>query len=761
MAIPKGAASATPVEPSLVARLTGAVQYAVTGKLPVWMSPQEPMVPVVQGPESASVLGRRFDFPIGYNQRVTPRQEEAVSFTQMRGLADGYDLMRLVIETRKDQMEKLKWSIKPKDEKATPDSRCAQVHDFLQLPDKEHGWGTWLRMILEDLFVIDAPTIYIRKTRGGQLYALEPLDGSTVKRVIDEFGRTPMLPAPAYQQILKGVPVINYNREELIYLPRNIRTHKVYGYSPVEQVITTVNIAIRRQLFQLNYYTEGNIPEALMSTPAEWQPDQVAQFQAYWDNFMEGDMAARRHMKFVPDGLKMIETKAPILKDEYDEWLARVICYAFSISPQAFTKQMNRATAETAQEAALEEGLQPVMQWVKNLIDVVIVSQFGFTDIEFDWSVEKSIDPTAQAKIIDTKVRNGTLTINEARALDGNEPVDGGDEPIIITATGAVALKDALEQSANAPQVQLQAAQMHADAAAQANNTPAGNPGTKKPVAGKKPPANAEKIEKKKSIDRDRASIVKLRSGLQAQVLDFFKDQAPKIAKQVVKAKIELFGKSEAEKDPHHVVDSLDFSEWSDLPATVGPALIKIAQDGATEALAQIGVEFDESALDQVNQSALDWAEGRAAQWVGMSKDENGDMVPNQNESWQIDESTRSMLQGDVTKAIAEGWSNDELAKAITENYAFSDARAQTIARTETAFADVQGNLLAYKQSGVVSGKQWLADADCCDDCQELDGEEVDLDESFSDGSDGPPAHVNCRCDFLPILNDQNSEDDA
>ncbi|MGN8097172.1 hypothetical protein [Methylobacterium sp. 22177] len=50
----------------------------------------------------AEVAGRRFDYPPGYNLNTTARAYEPVSFAQLRRLADGYDLLRLVIETRKD-----------------------------------------------------------------------------------------------------------------------------------------------------------------------------------------------------------------------------------------------------------------------------------------------------------------------------------------------------------------------------------------------------------------------------------------------------------------------------------------------------------------------------------------------------------------------------------------------------------------------------------------------------------------------------------
>src|SRR5690606_20846326 len=111
---------------------------------------------------------------------------------------------------------------------------------------------------------------------------------------------------------------------ELLYLMRNRRVHRVYGFSHVEQVITTVLIGLRRQLYQLQYYTEGNIPEALAMVPETWSLDQIKSFQVYWDTMLEGDTAQRRHMKFIPHGLEYYPTKEPKLHDEHDEWLARI-----------------------------------------------------------------------------------------------------------------------------------------------------------------------------------------------------------------------------------------------------------------------------------------------------------------------------------------------------------------------------------------------------------------------------------------------------
>ena len=79
---------------------------------------------------------------------------------------------------------------------------------------------------------------------------------------------------------------------------------------------------------------------------------QIGQFQAYWDALLEGDTAQRRHARFVPATISksFVQTKDAGLKDDYDEWLARIVCFAFSVSPQALVRAMNRATAETAPE---------------------------------------------------------------------------------------------------------------------------------------------------------------------------------------------------------------------------------------------------------------------------------------------------------------------------------------------------------------------------------------------------------------------------
>lgn len=756
-----------PIEQGLIARVTGAWK-ALTGNGVVdngqaWFGPLNPIEPVVPREMQESVQGRQFDFPVGYNARTRPRGDEAVSFEQMRALADNCDVLRLVIETRKDQIAKMKFKVKPKEDKKEPDQRCKDVEAFFCMPDGENTWSEWLRQLMEELLVTDAATIYPWLTNGGKPYRFELMDGATIKRVLDVRGRTPAPPMPAYQQILKGVPVVNYTSDELLYLPRNKRVHKVYGYSPVEQVIMTVNIAIRRAIHQLQYYTEGSKPDLLFQVPPDWNMTQIKEFNDWWNDNLSGNTAMRRRAQFVPNGVTPVNTKADALKDPYDEWLARVICYCFSVSPQPFVKEQNRATAGTQQEMALEEGLIPLMLWVKGGVDLLIWKYFGYTDLEFTWEEEESVDPAEQAKIDDLNVKNGTATINEIRAKRGDAPVPGGDVAMSLTASGYVPIEYVEPEPLPDPL---------AGAAALPNGAPNSNPqGTQQnPAKAAKTAAKGDKkddskqaadqtgevrkVHSKKSvpvINRDSKDRVKVRNALAKGLRTIFQKQAKAIAASVV-------SKVAKADNVDDLLDDDSWAAWQEFNDLFGKQLVTAGEIGTQSAYAQLDLN-DASTLELANQDAIEYAAERSAYLVGKRINKDGDIVENPNSDYRIDDATREMLRGDVTTAMEQGLSNDELADMLAENYAFSEERAMTIARTETAFADTNGNKAIYVNSGIVDSKKWIVGDGCCPECEELRDEVVGLDEEFSNGVDIPPAHPNCRCDFLPIVGELQQDD--
>lgn len=420
-------------------------------------SPGIPPTPQAQFPT------RRFDFPVGVNLQWTPRSTEVYTFRSLRAFSN-VELVRLAIETRKDQIERLDWQIKTKinrQPRADADERISRATKLLNRPDGDMLFHPWLRQLIEDLLAIDAACVEKRKSRSGQLIGLDVVDGSTINLLVDDTGRKPKAPNPAYEQIIKGNIWNQLSADDLFYMPRNLRPGHLYGFSPTEQVIVTINTIIQRQTQQLAHFTEGNVPAGILAVPDGYTPDQLREFKEWLDAMLAGKLGERAKLVPVPNGSKIQAIKEPPIKDDFDEWLARIICYAFSIPPTPFIKQMNRGTAQEDQDRAMEEGLGPILKWSKRLFDTVIQDELGFTDLEFSWLTERDIDGEKQARIHDFYLRNGTLSVNDVLHDLGKPSIGSdGDGHFIYTGTGAMPLEriddaaDAQIEAAKAPMTQ-------------------------------------------------------------------------------------------------------------------------------------------------------------------------------------------------------------------------------------------------------------------------------------------------------------------
>lgn len=165
-----------------LARVARGLGYIVAGTAPEsWFGPQAPLPPAAP-PE---VAGRQFDYPFGFNLAVTPRHAEPAGFAELRGLADSYDLLRLAVETRKDQIARLSWHIRRRGrtagdggagDRGAGDPRIAAIHAFFARPDKQNSWDTWLR----PSFLYVCYTMILAAIPMGVLYAFDPAQANLI-----------------------------------------------------------------------------------------------------------------------------------------------------------------------------------------------------------------------------------------------------------------------------------------------------------------------------------------------------------------------------------------------------------------------------------------------------------------------------------------------------------------------------------------------------------------------------------------------------
>lgn len=201
-----------------------------------------------------------------------------------------------------------------------------------------------------------------------------------------------------------------------------------------------------------------------------------------------------------------------------------------------------------------------------------------------------------------------------------------------------------------------------------------------------------------------------------------------------------------AARGPADVADDpFDMGEWvKKFRQALRPILGSVVDDIGTAALDDLGVSISFNVLEpQVKR----FIEQRAQRFAT-----------------SVNQTTWDDLKASLSDGLSAGEAIVDLAKRVdTVMGTRIRSSASTIARTEVVGASNGGTLLAWRQTGVVSGKEWLATLDdkTRDSHQAAHGQKRGIDEDFDvgDGSGPAPGQIglaeedcNCRCTMTAVL---------
>ena len=416
-------------------------------------SPYQPVAPF--GPPSILDV-REWDYPTGYNLEIVNRH--IVLGEMLRGIVRGSGIIANELSARVDELVSLPWKFVLKNPakgvKSEDDPRIKELNAFFKMPDRKIPYPQWMEMIFRERYTIDAATVYIWKNRAGtKPYALEVIDGNTIVPKIDDRGRIPDWPSLAYVQIVKGLPMDNFTEREIVYMPRHRwAQNPIFGYSEVEQILMEATQQVRKTMYMLNFWAEGTCPDVMVCCPENWTAEQIALWQGTFDALMSGNLKLKSKMRFIPGGGKPFEMKGSagdLLKSEYDEWMARIVCRAFRTDPKPYIKEPEpRANSEQLQEQMRAQGLNGEMLWWSSLMERLIFLGWGWDDIGHAFDQNEEVAATDQATIDTANTSLGARTINELRDRDGLDAVEGGDVPMVKTGTGWMPLAVLAAQTA-------------------------------------------------------------------------------------------------------------------------------------------------------------------------------------------------------------------------------------------------------------------------------------------------------------------------
>lgn len=411
----------------------------VAGEIAAGMTPSTPFSPGTPiGPyDGYSRTPRSQDFIPGYNIATRPRTHERVSFDALRGLIESYDIASICIWHRIDSIRSLDWSLvaKPGYGGDVADA-IALGMQALKKPDRTHPFDTWLGEYLFDVLAYDAGTLYRMRNRAGRAVGLRVVDGTTIAPLLDDWGNPPEDPrAPSWVQYAQGLPWNWLMPRDLIYVPFRKISNSPYGKAPLESILLNANTDLRFQAYFLQRFTSGNIPAAFASAPETWTPQQIEQFQTYWDAFMLGDQAAKSQIKWIPGGSDIKFTNEREFTDQFSLFMMRKTASAYHVVPAdlGFTENVNKSSGESQADVQHRVGDLPLLRHIQGMLTSFLQDDLGLP-IEFLFDLgEEQADRYQQAQADKIYVELGAISSSDVRQMRyGLEEPEGEKVPRFI-----------------------------------------------------------------------------------------------------------------------------------------------------------------------------------------------------------------------------------------------------------------------------------------------------------------------------------------
>jgi hypothetical protein len=368
----------------------------------------------------------------------TPRQDVLPKLTarNLRRFAET-PVARKAINTIKDRIAGMRWRVQVKPSQHPQGqpggSPALQQHGSLEqririltanfeAPNPDDSFRSFAEQVLEDIIVGGFGAAEIGLT-GDALHplALWPVDGATIRMRADWDGRPG---SPRYAQVTGRYgadATIPLNDDELMYIRLNPRTHTPFGLGRLEVAFETINEFLSAHRYAARLASNSVVQYALWLkdlTPAHHQ-----RLIRWWQDEIEGTgRVPILSVENKPEVLRFGGGTDADLRLQWQEFLLRVIADAFDLPPIALgvERDVNRSTAGEMGDAAFYSAIVPTARlFAEHLTRDAISKKLGWHDLEFVFTDVDARDELQQAQIQEILLRNGVLTVNEARRMRG------------------------------------------------------------------------------------------------------------------------------------------------------------------------------------------------------------------------------------------------------------------------------------------------------------------------------------------------------
>lgn len=534
-----------------------------------------------------------------------------------------------------------------------------------------------------------------------------------------------------------------FDPADVIWLKYDNPADEFSGLSPIASARLAIDTAAgamrsNRQIFDSGMMLSGVIgPADKTSSLTREQAEQLSQMLER--RFKGADKAHRtavltQPISFTPLNLTPKDAEFMSIMN----WGVREVCTVYGVAPQLIGDQTHSTYSnyEQAAKALWTDTLLPEARFLADEITEQLVPLFGneADEVEFDTSDIETLQED-RAEVIDQIVKLVGIGVPLNRALQelaprflppGETGYAWGDSAWLPATLVPVSDASAPAPAAPAPVKALQAIEW--------------------PTLALPSPALVVEVASKAWVEYGSLEHQKIwkaftdrtdkhEAQFMAALREYFRRQGDSVSAKLRAKAIKDAGDAQA--------DPFDLAAWNRQLRALGLPLIGATmEDGGQATLDDLNIAMS---FDLGDPRAVTILEGRAQRFARA-----------------VNETTWNTLQLSLAAGLAVGEDIPTLQQRVAQ--VFTDAatwRTEAIARTEVIGASNAGSLEGAKQSGVVTGKNWLAALDARTRethvvaHRDARNRNVPLDADFHVGGDtGPAPHqlpsakevVNCRC---------------
>ena len=390
----------------------------------------------------------------------------SVDFETLRRMAERLSIVSMIINCREQQTlpflspateisqpgfvifkkGKFDKKFKQKDKRAMELVEMVSNTGFADDLTREDDFLDFGKMLVREVLTIDHIAIELQRNKRGEVGAFWLVDGATISRCTEKgYENNPEL---AFVQEVRGQVLASYSRDEMIVdymFKRADMRYRGYGYAVLEQAIDLVSTLIMGITYNRDIFTKDKVPKGFIALQGEVDRETIEAVERYWYMAMSG-AGARFNIPIIPSGKEGVSMDFKTLgQTNRDLEYHKLMLFFLSLFGAVFgidlaelgiktdtTQQLLGEQVAKRQEYSKDRGLKSLLSFIQSVMNKIL------SKIDPDYSfLFVGINPEDELKKYEVfgKALSTVKTVNELRDIEGDEPLEGEENNMILNST--------------------------------------------------------------------------------------------------------------------------------------------------------------------------------------------------------------------------------------------------------------------------------------------------------------------------------------